>query len=562
MNYKSLNACFSGYLLTNGKKPIMKFEDALTLEEIQKTNPEEYGGVINNDVVLIDVDDFEQSERLMDIVEDLQLNCVVNETSRGKHFYFSDSGIFNSNGTNKKLAIGLNADIKRGSVKSMGLLKHNGIERACIWEYTPLSPAPAWLKPVNSKLDLWQLDSGGRNDSLYRYIITLEKAGLSRADIKLTIELINKYILKSPLSSMELKTILRDESFTKKEVDIPEIKSAYDLMQLELKPIDFIVKDLLPVGLNILAGQPKTGKSWLALDLGLSVTSGTYFLGNKTKPTTVYYLALEDSDNRLQNRMKMLLGDANPSKSFYYTLNINDLGNGLIEQLEQVIKALPDCKLIIVDTLQYIRTARGKTEGVYDSDYNTMKQLKRFADAHELCILVIHHTRKDTNPYDPFANISGTNGITGACDTMLVLTKEERHSNKAKLSVTGRDVDQQELLLTMRDCKWIYEGNADEIKKRDDELTFRTDPFYNTINILLERNGGKWDGTCQDILDSANELGFTLFNSKGEPRTATSLGMMINSYDHKLTAIGGIEHLVVKDRGSGGARHFYKFHTN
>ena len=562
MENNSLKACFSGFLPTSGKTPILKFENALSLEEILKENPDEYGGVLKKDVILIDIDDFEQSERLMDIVEDLQLNCVIVETKRGKHFYFADSGIFKSNCTNKQLAIGLRADVKRGSVKSMGLLKYQGKERQCIWEYTPLAPAPAFLTPVNSKIDLWQLDNGGRNDSLYRYILTLEKAGLNRVDIKQTIELINKFILKSPLSKSELQTILREESFTKKEVDAPEINSAYELMQLDLKPIDFIVKDLLPVGLNILASQPKMGKSYMALDLSLSVASGTYFLGNETKSSTVYYLALEDSKNRLQNRIKQLLGDNSPSKDFYFALNINDLSNGLIEQLEQVLKALPDCKLIIIDTLQYIRGVRGKTDGVYDYDYNTMKQLKKFADTHELCILVIHHTRKDSNPYDPFANISGTNGISGACDTMLVLTKENRSSNQAKLSITGRDVDQRDLILTMTDCKWICKGNAEDIKKHDEELNFRADPFFNTINSLLIANGGKWDGTCQEIIDNASKLGYALLDSKGEPRTAKSLGIVLKNYDSNLTTIGGIKHVVVKDRGSGGARHYYSFIEN
>lgn len=559
MNTDSLNACFSGYLPTSGKRPVIPFDEATDYEAVKDLT--EYGGVIKDGVVLIDVDDFEQSERLMDIIEDLQLNCVVNETKKGKHFYFADSGLFKANSTNKKLAIGITADIKRGSVKSMGVIKYQGIERKCIWEYLPLAPAPVWLTPISTKLDIWQLDSGGRNDTLYRYILTLEKAGLSREDIKLTFELINKFIIKNPLDSSELNTILREEAFTKKEVDAPEINSGYDLMQLELKPIEFIVKDMLPVGLNLLASPPKFGKSWFALDLSLSVSSGTYFLGNETKASTVYYLALEDSKNRLQSRIKKLLGENNPSKDFYYGLEINTIDGGCIEQLEQVIKALPTCKLIIIDTLQYIRGTRGKTDGVYDYDYNTMKQLKRFADAHELSILVIHHTRKDTNPYDPFANISGTNGITGACDTMMVFTKEERSSNQAKLSITGRDVEQQDLMLTMTDCKWICEGKAEDIQKRNDELTFRVDPFFNTINSLLEENGGKWDGTCQDILDNANNFGFTILNSRGEPRTATSLGMVINNYDRKLTAIGNITHKVVKDRGSGGARHFYKFDT-
>jgi putative DNA primase/helicase len=242
MNIESLNACFSNYLPTSGKRPLIPFDEAVDYNSVKDLD--EYGGVIKNSVVLIDVDDFEQSERLMDIIEELQLNCVVTETTKGKHFYFADSGFFKSNSINQKLAVGIKADIKRGSVKSMGVIKYKGIERNCIWEYTPLTPAPVWLKPVETELDLWQLDIGSRNDTLFRYVRNLEKAELSKQDIKFTFDLINRFILKKSLSKSELNTILRDDVFTKKEVNAPEINSGYDLMQLELKPIEFIVKDM------------------------------------------------------------------------------------------------------------------------------------------------------------------------------------------------------------------------------------------------------------------------------------------------------------------------------
>lgn len=559
---------FKGYVpVTVDKKPLKPFKNLTSdqLDSFETIDQEpNYAGVLAPNTVLIDIDDYEQSEILMNIVEDLQLNCRVYQTTRGKHFYFLNNGDIKKCATHTKLACGLTADIKTGATNSLGILKTKGTKRDIIWGYeenATIDPLPKFLIPVKTNMEILQLKAGqGRNPFSYGYILALKNNKFSKEETKECIRIINKYIFSDPLPEQELEIILRDESFPQETViDAPEINSAYDLMQMELKPIEFIVKDMLPVGLNLLASPPKFGKSWFALDLSLSVSSGTYFLGNETKVSTVYYLALEDSKNRLQSRIKKLLGNNNPSKNFYYGLEINTLDGGCIEQLEQVLKTLPTCKLIIIDTFQYIKGARGKTDGVYDYDYNTMKQLKKFADSHELSLLVIHHTRKDTNPYDAFANISGTNGITGACDTMMVFTKEERNSKQAKLSITGRDVDQQELMLTMTDCKWICEGNADEIKKRDDELTFRADPFYNTINSLLLDNNGKWNGTCQEILDSAEELGYPLLNAKGEPLSAISLGKSINKYDSKLTSIGGIKHLFVKSNGSGGAHHIYKF---
>jgi len=557
---------YDGYVPTKSKVPQMPFKrpaKLLTLEEVE--NYPEYAGRLADNVLMLDFDTRIAFDKFLDIVEALQLNCRAEQTTKGGHVYFYGQGNFTKCGTKIKLSIGLECDIKVGSHNSISRLKCDGKKHQIIYDIEPdedYEPVPAWLTPLNKSAripDFLTLSEGGRNQALFNYVLTLENFStkkLSHSDIIQNIKLINDFIVPDKLDNKELKSILRDEAFTKPEIDAPEIDSAYDLMQLELKPIEFIVKDLLPVGLNILAGQPKAGKSWLSLDLALSVSSGTYFLGNETKSSTIYYLALEDSKNRLQNRIKKLLGDTNPSKDFYYALSINDLSNGLIEQLEQVLNSIPDCKLIIIDTLQYIRGVRGKTDGVYDYDYNTMKQLKRFADAHELSILVIHHTRKDINPNDPFANISGTNGITGACDTMLVLAKEERSSNKAKLSITGRDVDQQELMLTMSDCKWICEGNAEDIRKRNEELSFRADPFFNTINDLLLANGGKWDGTCQEILDHAEELGFTIISSK-KSKPAVALGMSINNYDSKLYKYAGIKHQVIDKNGTAGKRHMY-----
>lgn len=557
MNKKTLNTCFSGYLPTNGKQPIRSFENAVNYDNIK--NSYEYGGVIKDNVVLIDVDDYEQSEKLMDIVEDLQLNCIVLETTRGKHFYFADSDIYKSNSNHIKLAIGITADIKRGCKKSMGIIKLAGEERKFIRESPTLDPIPVWLSPTKSELTVWKLENGLRNDTLYRYILDLEKAELSTSDIRKTISLINKFIILNPLGDSELQTILRDESFTKKTVDIPDINSGYELMQSELKPIEFIVKDLLPVGLSILASPPKSGKSWLSLDLSLSVSSGRYFLGNETKASTVYYLALEDSANRLQSRMRRLLGTSEPSKNFYYALNIQDLESGLIKQLQYVVNTLSNLKLIIIDTLQYIKRTRKKTEGIYDHDYNTMKQLKKFADDHELCILVIHHTSKNVNPTDPFANISGSYGITGACDTMMVLSKKERYAKQSTLSITGRDIEQRELILTYDCGKWSYEGYAEDVKKRNDELTFRADPLFNTINDLLSNNG-RWEGTCQEILDHAEKLGYSIIEANTS-KPAISLGMRLKNYDLKFQSYANITHKVITN-GTGSKRHLYLIQNN
>lgn len=210
---------FRGYIKTDNKVPLQKFKNTdklLSLDEAQELT--EYAGVLADDVILIDIDDYEQSEILMDIVEDLQINCRVIETTRGKHFYFC-GGSISKGGTHLKLAIGLEADIKVGSHNSISILKFDGKERPIIYDIEDsesYDDAPAWLTPVKTKSDFYNMDEGdGRNQELFNYILTLQGAELSNEEIIETITLLNNYVLKSPLPEEELDKILREDSFKK-----------------------------------------------------------------------------------------------------------------------------------------------------------------------------------------------------------------------------------------------------------------------------------------------------------------------------------------------------------
>lgn len=210
---------FRGYIPTKDKVPQKKFKgvsDLLSLEEAEKHD--EYAGLLAENVVLIDIDNYEQSEKLMEIVEALQLNCRVAETTRGKHFYFYGGNI-NKCGTHVKLAIGLEADIKIGNHNSISVLKYKGKKRKIIYDIEQnesYQAAPDWLLPVRSKTDFLTLGDGdGRNQTLFNYILTLQSAGLSNDMIKATINLINDYMLPSKLPPDEMKKILRDEAFSK-----------------------------------------------------------------------------------------------------------------------------------------------------------------------------------------------------------------------------------------------------------------------------------------------------------------------------------------------------------
>lgn len=212
---------FKGFVKTKNKKCTEKFKnrtDFKTLEQVQSLD--EYAGILANDAVLIDIDDGDQAELMMNIVEDLQLNCRVYQTTRGKHFLFKNSnGQIQKCFTHANLGCGLIADIKVGLKNSYEVLKFDGKERFIEWdvedghEYDEL---PKWLIPVRGSTEFLTMDAGsGRNQSLFNFILTLQAADYSVDEARETIRIINKYILKDPLDESELDVILRDEAFQK-----------------------------------------------------------------------------------------------------------------------------------------------------------------------------------------------------------------------------------------------------------------------------------------------------------------------------------------------------------
>lgn len=208
---------FRGYVVTKSKKCLQKFangEKLLTLEQAQQF--EEYAGILNTETILIDVDDHAQSEILMNIVEAKQLNCRVYQTTRGRHFLFKNKGVVKC-ATGARLACGLIADIKIGSKNSYSILKFKGEERFIEWDAeTPeqYDELPAFLLPIKTDVDFLNMEEGdGRNQQLFNYIITLQKQGLQKDDVRETLTIINDYVLKQKLKPSELKTIMRDEAF-------------------------------------------------------------------------------------------------------------------------------------------------------------------------------------------------------------------------------------------------------------------------------------------------------------------------------------------------------------
>lgn len=274
-----------------------------------------------------------------------------------------------------------------------------------------------------------------------------------------------------------------------------ETVTAQELLERPLEGISWLIEGLLAVGLIVLAGTPKVGKSWFAALLGLCVSTGQPFLEHATAQAEVLYLCLEDTFPRIQQRLFHLTDAAN--EKLHFAVMADKLQNGLVGQLERFVAQHPDTKLVIVDTLQTVRNATN--DNAYAADYGDLGMLKRFADEHGLAVLLIHHTRKMSDSSNVFNMVSGSNGIMGSADETMILAKGNFFDGKATLSVTGRDVDLAEYKLAFRDCRWelIEQTSRDELEERDVPAAVLT------VLDFMSNRAGNWEGTATQLIDEA-----------------------------------------------------------
>jgi hypothetical protein len=236
----------------------------------------------------------------------------------------------------------------------------------------------------------------------------------------------------------------------------------FALRRKEFDELQWIVPGLLPEGCCLLAGKPKTKKSWLALGLSLAVAmqQRQAFDSLDTRPGEVLYLDLESNQRRMKSRVGAMLGDAQEWPDNFHLFTKWERGEAGMQMLEEWMQHHPKTALIVVDILQNIRAPRDKNENPYDADYNAVKPLNEFAERHRITIIAIHHTRK-AKADDVFDEISGSTGLTGGVATMWIVGRVPS-SDDMVLHIRGRDVDDEELALSWDDYATEHriEGDA------------------------------------------------------------------------------------------------------
>jgi hypothetical protein len=261
------------------------------------------------------------------------------------------------------------------------------------------------------------------------------------------------------------------------------------LLDMDVPPIRYIVSDLLPVGLHLLAGSPKIGKSWFALWLCNQVAAGEKVWEFDTAKCPTLYLSLEDTMDRLHLRLSTITESGSEDSWFVTSV---DAGT-LTEQLEAFIQAHPDIGLIVIDTLARVRDSATSS---YMNDYGEMRRFKELADKYRLALILVHHLRKASDS-DPVNMVSGSTGLIGAVDGIYILEKDARFDNQAKLHITGRDTPDMQLRLEFdrEDNVWKFMGFA------SGEIA----PLDETLFAAIEQIGN-FSGTATELIAAMQKI--------------------------------------------------------
>ncbi|MET8981005.1 AAA family ATPase [Streptomyces sp. NPDC004539] len=249
--------------------------------------------------------------------------------------------------------------------------------------------------------------------------------------------------------------------------------TADELMDMVFPDPKWAVPGLISEGVNLLAGPPKVGKSWLSLGLALSVAAGGTAMDSvPVEGGPVLYLALEDTPRRLQSRMGKILGTERAPASLTLATSCPPLPQGGSEAIAQWCERNPDARMVVIDVFAKIRGTSAPGASAYDADYAAVGHVKRIADHYGIAVVLVHHVRK-AGADDFLAEVSGTNGLAGAADATLVL-KRSRGQADGVLHVTGRDVDEAEYALRFyaEQGAWqLLEGPAAEHTIGDSRAT-------------------------------------------------------------------------------------------
>ena len=268
--------------------------------------------------------------------------------------------------------------------------------------------------------------------------------------------------------------------------------TASELAEKQFNPLMWVVDDILPEGCYLLSARPKVGKSWLALQISLAVALGEATLGRVIEQGKAIYLALEDNQRRLQDRLLQLKPNGYQTDDLLLFTEWTPFDQGGVEELVSLIETEKP-KLVVIDTLAKVRGV-SRNNHVYENDYKTLAPITALASKYRMCILIVTHNRKGKSENDALEQVSGSLGLTGAVDGALVIDGV-RTDKQYKMSLIGRDIPNDDELAIERKSngEWQILGNAVQV--------FVSEERKAVLDLLYLHPNGLKPKDIADLLD-------------------------------------------------------------
>lgn len=345
---------------------------------------------------------------------------------------------------------------------------------------------------------------GKRNASIFKIASSLSNTVLPESSVEAAMKDFNAKNCEPPLDDDEIVSIV-ESAFKRISEGTLAMQTFEELINAEIQPVDWIVNGLLPQGLTILAGAPKVGKSWMSLEWALRIAAGEPVLGffEVTKKRNVLYFALEDSESRLQERIKLIAGggDIPSNAKIVYQWRTDKKG------LDALRRAISQDRInfVIIDTFA---AANAETRDGYKADYRSVRPIQEIAVETGASIVLVHHTRKtdrkqNSGNMDQIEEVSGTFGLCGPADSIITLSKSQK-TNVFSFYIRGRDVEESTIPITFEDCRWTVSGDMSDLLSNENEIkiykAINTQPLGpNKLSDLTQVNPNTTKSICKRL---------------------------------------------------------------
>lgn len=524
-------------LAPNGKTPLNKlgkieniqYRTPGEIHKIWNENPNANIGIVcnrnikGNGLTCIDLDNhnsngIESLSKWIEVNNDIDSNWICQTPNNGIHLYFDDCIDSQIN-----LLPGVDIISKNRFIvmppSTIDGKPYTWKNEKDILNSKPVIPGENVMnlfktRPIKKKNAPDQEESerileGNRVNALVSECGKLKNLNLKKDEIKQIVRYKNENECMPPLTKKELELEVFPclDRFDSKKKQKKEIKivDGKQLEAMETKPTEFLIDNFLPsVGIGCISAPPKSFKSYMALDLALSVADGKTFLGYDTKKGNVLYLDLESSYNRTKQRIYQM-NETFSENFFLITANedVPTLNGGFIETMDSIIKDY-NIKLLIIDVFARIK-GFSTSKNEYQNDYNQMKDLQKLAIDNDMFILFIHHNRK-MKAKDPFEQLNGSTALFGSLDFCLVINRD-RYQQNAVFCLSGRDLSEEREIYTTfnkKTMKWENNGSAQEIRQELEKERFLQSDTTQAINQLIEKYG-RIETNAQEIINLSLE---------------------------------------------------------